>query len=138
MAESRRQRLVDAVVTRMKAINGAGSYVTNLANRVEDGRLHWHVGDDEVASEIPAISVFDGEDEITPTSPGKALSTMHLLEIRIRGHVAQGTAGMINARRLLKDINTAIRSDEKWVVSNVQLAMQTHDRGERIIRDPDT
>jgi hypothetical protein len=54
MADSIRQKIVDAVIARMLTINGTGNYVTNVAH-VEDSRIHW----DE--NELPAISVFDGD-----------------------------------------------------------------------------
>ncbi len=131
MADSKRQKIVDAVIARMKLINGAGSYSTNVGSRVEDSRTNWQ------QSEMPAISVFDGDAIAHPTSEANALSTIHEMSVLIKGFTEQGTTAA-NCRTLMKDILTAIRQDDRWTVGGVKLVMQTRAGRESITRNPDS
>ena len=131
MADSKRHKIVEAVVARLKLINGAGSYTTNVANRVEDSRINWQ------QDEMPAISVFDGDAIGTPTTAGRNLGTVHAMPVLIRGITVQGTTAA-NVRTLIKDIQTAIRQDDKWHVANVQLVMQTRQVRDAILRNADS
>ena len=133
MADSRREKLVQAIVTRMKLINGAGSYATDIDDRVADSETNW--AQDQAT--LPAISVFDGESQPNPTSTGRSLKTIHLLSVLIKYFAEQGTTAAA-CRNGIKDIKTAIRQDDKWIVSGTQLAMQTYEGPERIMRNPDT
>ena len=131
MADSKREKIVAAIVTRMKLINGAGDYTTDVNDRVEDSRTNWQ------QEEMPAISVFDGDAIGTPTSTGQTLSTIHEMPVIIRGMTTQGTTAA-NARTLIKDIMRAIRVDDKWTVSGVKLVMQTRQVRDGILRNPDS
>lgn len=133
MADSKRQRIVAAVVTRMALINGAGSYETNLAGRVKDSETNW-AQDQET---LPAVSVFDGDAAGTPSVNNRNLATVHLMPIIIRGFLEQGTTAA-NARKLIKDIMTAIRVDDKWSVAGVPLVMQTRQVRDGILRNQDS
>jgi len=131
MADSKRQRLVDALVTRLKLINGSGGYDINLASRVEDSRTSWQ------QEELPAVSVFDNEDVSHPTSSANALNIVHEMSVVIRGLCEQGTTAA-TARKLIKDIQRAIRQDDKWTVSGTPLAMQTRQIRDHIVRNDDS
>jgi hypothetical protein len=132
MADSKRQKIVDAVVMRMKLINGSGSYETNLASRVEDSRTNW----DE--NELPAISVFDGDSVVPdPESQDHRSKIIQTMPVLIRGYVKQGTTAAV-ARKLLKDIMTAIRVDDKWTVTGTPLVMQTRQVRDSIVRERDS
>lgn len=133
MADSRRQRIVAAVVTRMALINGAGSYETNIGGRVKDSETNW-AQDQET---LPAVSVFDGDAEAFPTSPGNPAGTIHVMPVMVKGFLKQGTTAA-NARKLIKDIKTAIRQDTKWTVASVPLVMQTREKRESITRSPES
>lgn len=128
MADSKRQKIVDAIVTRLKLINGVGSYTTNLGSRVEDSRTNWNQDD------LPGISVFDTDANATPTSTGRTLNTIHDMRVLIRGFVEQGATAAA-ARTLIKDIMTAIRVDDKWTVSGTTLVMQTRQVRDSIVRN---
>lgn len=133
MVDSRRQKIVDAIVTRMMLINGSGDYETNLADRVKDSESNWA----EDQATLPAVSVFDGDAEAVPTSEGRYRGTVHEMPVLIKGYCKQGTTAA-NARKLIKDINTAIRVDDKWLVSGKPLVMQTREKREGITRTPDS
>jgi len=131
MADSKRQKIVDAVIARMKLINGAGSYTTDVNDHVEDSRTNWQ------EDELPAISVFDGDAASNLTSPAEAKSDVHEMSILIKGFTVQGTTAAA-CRTLMKDILTAIRQDTKWIVSGVPTAMQTRPGREAISREKDS
>jgi hypothetical protein len=130
MADSVRQKIVDAVVARMQLIDGTGDYVTNVQN-VEDSRLQWQEED------LPAISVFDGDALATPTSPNP-MSVIRVMPILIRGFLQSDEATAANIRNLMKDIERAIRVDDRWTVNNVPLVMQTRQIRDAITRNPDS
>lgn len=133
MADSIRHRLASAIVDRMKLINGTGGYATNVNSRVADSETPWAEDQDT----LPAISVFDGESDPTPTVIGaEEPHIFNLMTFYIRGYVRQGSTAK-NARDLLKDIMKAVRVDQKWTVSGTKLAMQTMQGPDTIIRNPD-
>lgn len=131
MGDSKRQKIVDAVIARMKLINGSGSYTTDVNDHVDDSRTSW----DE--NELPAISVFDGDARANPTSPAEAKSVVHEMSVLIQGFVKQGTDAA-TCRTLMNDILTAIRVDDKWTVSNVKLVMQSRPDRETITRNKES
>jgi hypothetical protein len=131
MADSKRQKIVDAVIARMKLINGSGDYTTDVNDHVEDSRTNWQ------QDELPAISVFDGDAMANPTSPAEGRSVVHEMPVLIKGFVEQGTTAAA-CRTLIKDILTAIRVDDRWTVSNVTLVMQSRPVRESITRNPDS
>lgn len=133
MADSRRQKIVDALVTRMKLIDGTGSYQTDVEDRVKDSETAWAEDQDT----LPAISVFDGDAEATATSKGRSLQTIHVMSVMIRGYCKQGTTAA-NARKLLADIKRAIRVDDKLIVSGTPLIMQSEEKKDGIVRTEDT
>lgn len=129
MADSKRQRLVSAIVTRMALINGAGSYTTNIAARVKDSETNWAQDQDT----LPAVSVFDGDAIAHPTSPAEYKAVINEMSVLIKWFGEQGTTAA-NARNGIKDIKTAIRQDDKWG----GLAMQTREVVDRVARNADT
>jgi hypothetical protein len=129
--DSKRQKIVDAVIARMKLINGSGDYTTDVNDRVEDSRTNWQ------QDELPAISVFDGDAMANPTSPAEGRSVVHEMPILIKGFVEQGTTAAA-CRTLIKDILTAIRVDDRWTVSNAALVMQSRPVRESITRNADS
>ncbi len=133
MADSKRERIVAAIIARMALINGTGSYVTNVAGRVKDSETNWAQDQDT----LPAISVFDGDAIAHPSSLGDPRSTFHEMSVLIKWYGEQGTTAA-NARNGIKDIMTAIRQDTKWTVSNVKLAMQTRQVVDRVSRNADS
>jgi hypothetical protein len=125
MADSKRQRIVSAIVTRMALINGAGDYETDVGGRVKDSETNW--GQDQ--EHFPAISVFDGDAMGTPTSKGEPLGTIHTMAVLIKYYAEQGTTAA-NCRKGIKDIMTAIRVDDKFG----GLVMQTREGRNAIAR----
>jgi len=135
MGDSKRQKIVDAVITRLKLINGTGDYTSNVGNRVFDNPITG----DQASGDLPFIGVYDLDAIATPSSTGRTYETVHAMAIGIRGFCARGlTSSAANARNLIKDIQTAIRQDDKWTVTGVPLAMQTRQVRDGIARSNDT
>jgi hypothetical protein len=128
MADTIRQRIMDAIVDRMKLIDGTGSYETNVAERVKDSETNW----DE--TDYPAISVFDGDALANPTSTGAYQGVIWSMPILIRAFATQAADGPSNVRKLIKDINTAIRVDDTFG----GLVMQTRQTKEAVVRNQDS
>lgn len=133
MADSLRQRIVAAIVDRMKLINGDGDYTTNIESRSYDSPPNI----DQESGEIPCIGVYDHRTPAEPTSTGRNLGVIHAMPVSIRGWVERGSTAA-DARNMLKDMQRAIRVDEKWTVADVQLAMQTRQTADDIIRVENT
>lgn len=119
MADSKRQKIVDAIVARMETITTANGYTTNIGANVHDWRVNFQ--DDE----LPAVSVCDLIADAAQVS-GRAdpRETVHLMSVQIRIYAAKGD-DPANIRNMLKDVMRAIRQDDRWTVSNVGLAMLT-------------
>ncbi len=128
---SKRQRIVTAIIARMKLINGTGDYVTNVANNVEDSRMNWQ------EEELPAISVFDMEAQATPTAAGGNKGSVHAMPVMIRCFVKRGSDASA-VRQFLADIQTAIRQDEMWTDVGGPVAMQTRQISDSVTRTQDT
>jgi hypothetical protein len=134
MADSRRQKIVDAVIARMKLINGTGGYETNIGSRVKDSETNWAQDQDT----LPAISVFDGDALAVGKSAADPKAIIHRMSILVRGYVVQDDDSAANARKLIKDILTAIRQDDRWTVSGTTLVMQSEPVKDAITRRPES
>ena len=123
MADSKRQKLVDAIVARMQTILTANGYETDLGTNVADWRLNWQ--DDDLGS-TGAISVCDLVAEAAPTAGRQnPQETIWLLPVQIRFQFKRTDTIAELVRKGIRDINAAIRTDDRWTVSNVGLAMIT-------------
>jgi hypothetical protein len=135
MADSVRQKIVDAVITRMAAINGSGSYVTALGTMISDsGSTVPSVADSRTVwdeSELPAISVFDGDNIAAGKTDSIPLSIVHMMPILVRGFLPQNVLDAKNARKLIKDIYTAIRVDDQFG----KIIMQSNEIKDAITRN---
>lgn len=118
MADSKRQRIVDAVVARMQTILIANGYATDIGSTVEDWRVNWQ--DDE----LPAISICDLTAEAANTNEANPRYTLWQMPLQIRVYAKKGTDAA-NIREMLKDVQRAIRQDDRWLVSGIGLAMNT-------------
>jgi hypothetical protein len=107
---SRRGLIVDALVAKLKLINGTGSYRTNLGNNVHPRLLFW----DEV-NEFPAVHISAGNEQ-REYLPGGVQN--RFLSVTIRLYVkAEDT--VTELEKLLNDIEFVIEE-------NGRLAYQDH------------
>jgi hypothetical protein len=132
MPDSKSQKIVTEIVNRMKLINGTGGYSTNFADRVEDARPNWD------QDELPACSVVEGQTETGDgNKPGNLGRVIHEMSVMIKVFLKRGTSAA-NARAAIADIMAAIRTDDRWKVGGVGLAMQTFQKGHGIEYDPES
>lgn len=138
MADSREQKIIDAIVDRMAEIDGTGNYLTTLGTDVDgnpsaaDSKPNW----DQEQGDLPAISVFQGPVESERwADEGKIFG--RTMPIMIKGFIERGTTAA-DARKLIADIMRAIRSDDKWVVSSVPQALGTDEKRHSIEYDETT
>jgi hypothetical protein len=132
MADSKRQKIVDAVVARMKTILVTNGFATDIGTTVEDSQTNW----DE--NQLPAISVFDpAANAEAPANPGTAQYTIWTQAIQVRVYLKAETDAK-NARKAIKDVWQAVRSDSKWTLSGEQVAMFTVPVSEGFIYPPDS
>jgi hypothetical protein len=121
MADSKRQKIVDAVKTRMAAILTAGGYATNLGQNVEEWSTHLQ-GED-----IPAAGVISVCDMVATAAeqPNRSnpRETVWLMPIQIRIFLPKNRLTMANLRTAMKDVSRAIRQDDRWKVDGVGLVM---------------
>jgi ribosomal protein L29 len=119
MADSIRQKIVDAVKARLQGILVSGGYQTDVGANV----FVWK-GADFAADELPACDVRDVRDDIDNT----VVSTRrehHRLTFEVAVAVADGTDSMKTARKAIADVYQAIGVDRLWTVSGTRLAFDT-------------
>lgn len=109
MADSKAQRIIAEIVTRMLLINGTGDYLTDIGGRAEAGRQNWN-GDGD-ASELPAISVFQGTSNSTD-APRSRRQTLHTMQVMIRAVLKNDDSADVaisDVNKIIADIKRAIR-----------------------------
>jgi hypothetical protein len=99
---SRRSRIVAALVTKLKTINGTGAFLTNVYNNVEPRLKFW----DEV-EDFPAIHLNAGSE--TRDYQGGGYKD-RFLNITVRCYVNEEDAQEALAK-LLEDVETVIESN---------------------------
>jgi hypothetical protein len=102
MPTPKRETLVQAVLTRMRAINGAGSYNFNLASSVHEWRATPFT-----VEELPAIIVRDRRQETE-----QVLANKHQHQLTFEIECWHTTPA--NLRKLAADVVEAIQSDRRW------------------------
>lgn len=125
--DSKRQKIVAAVIDRMKEISTGAGYQTDIGATVAD----WETDFDE--SDLPAIVVMDtvADVELVGGQP-PASNQIYRLPVLIRVFL-RSTDSAREARRMLADINRAVGVDRFWTSEGVQLAMWTRPLKEGIV-----
>jgi len=106
MADSIRQQIMAAFITRMKTITTANGYTINLGTDVRE----WRAASIE-ASELPFMVVRDVTDTMPEVSTGGRRD--HQLEVEIDVLFASSTS-VKDARNIVADIAAAIGTDETF------------------------
>lgn len=134
MPDSKEQKIIDAIVTRLQTILTTNGYQTDIGTNVEDSRPNWDQEDD-----LPAISVFQGQ-VTSAEAPDNRRKTIHLMPVMIRCFLTSGTSPA-NARTAIADIKKAILGTgtqrdqylaERWPDTGIGLAMRTREVGHTI------
>lgn len=112
MADSLRQRIVDAVISRMQTISVVNGYQTDLGATVEDWPRRFDEAELEALAAHAAIGVYD----LTADSKKEHVEsgdTMHRLPFQIRIFAARSVTPR-NLRRMIADVILAIGVDQTW------------------------
>ncbi len=140
MADSKRQRIVDAIKTRMATILIANGYATNLGQNVREWESWIQQEDIPVAG---VLSVCDMPS--TAAAPEQQRServitgvTIWMMPVQFRVFLLRNASTHANIRTAIKDINRAIRQDRRWTVSGIGLAAATRPQREGPLIDEDT
>lgn len=131
MATTKRQDIVDLVITAIETIDGTGSFETTIGALVED----WGINFQE--SELPAVSVCDLSEEVVDDGRGDGYGEIFdliKLDLRIRVQFSD-TIRPALARLAIADILTAVRANSYWNNGSVNLALKTDFIGARFIVD---
>lgn len=121
MAESKRQRIMDAVAERMRTILIANGYETDLGLNVEEWTQHLQQED---IADSGILSVCDMVAEAAATDGrSNPRETIWLMPIQIRIWYPKDQLTAANVRTGLQDVNRAIRQDDRWKVDGVGLVM---------------
>jgi len=123
MANEVRQRIVNAVETRLRGITTGNGYNTNLGNNLSVWRDLINAPLDP--SELPAGSIWDTEEETS-----EMVSSRHEHRLMFEVHVAGATDAVV--RQMLADLYKAIGTDRLWVVAGSQLAQRTDPVGSQM------
>jgi hypothetical protein len=125
MADSKEQKLIDEIVTRLQAIRTTApntvGYQTDIGAQVADSETNWDEKD------LPAVSVFQGTTETQPVANDREELRIHEMPVLIKVFLKSGTDAA-NARTAISDIFRAIRQDDRWKVTNIGLAMETRQK----------
>ncbi len=106
MADTIRQKLVSAAITRMQTILVTNGYQTDVGARVFDWPSNLE------ASEFPCLGVFDLEAQTTKDG-NAALRTPHEMALQLRIYVSSGTPAT-ELRKMIGDVQSAVGQDARW------------------------
>ncbi len=101
MADSVRQQVIDAIITRIKTITTANGYETDVGNSV----FEWHTTDFAEA-DLPVIDVRDTSESVEVIG-GHHANTLNV-EVEVK---TLGIAGDTEIRDIIADISKAIGTD---------------------------
>lgn len=101
---SRRKRIVDALVTQLKTINGQGAFLTDVGNNVHPRMKFW----DEV-EEFPALHLNAGSETRDYISAGVR---DRFLSVTIRCYV-QNEEAQEELNELMEDVETVIEDNSR-------------------------
>lgn len=121
MTDTKRQKIVDAVIARMQLIRTANDYQTDVGARVDD----WPVRYD--AAELPALGVLDLPDTVGKESI-ESKGAKHRMRMQVRIFSSSATQSSV-LRQMIGDVVAAIGVDLTWG----GLAMDTEPASEGFI-----
>lgn len=108
MPDTKRQKIVSAIIAACETIDGSGDYETTIGASVYDFQLNFQ--DDE----LPAMSVCDVGQELAPDDVARIEEKdCFLLEVKIRVAVSIDTRAA-ECRKMVGDIITMIGANRIW------------------------
>jgi len=101
---TRRNAIVTALVTALKAIDGTGNYVSNVQDNVIGKRVFWDAVDD-----FPSLYVSAGTE--TRDYAGGGGFKWRFLDITIMAYVRDEDNSLEELEKLLEDVETVLESN---------------------------
>lgn len=132
MADSKRQRIVNAIKTDAASILVANGYATNLGQNVREWES-WiqqeDIPDAGILSicDLPAVAATPEQQRAERVITGV---TIWLMPVQFRIFLPRGEALHANLRTAIKDVNRMIRQNRRWTVNGVGLAAATRPQRE--------
>lgn len=129
MADTKRQLIMDEIVARMRTIKTANGYQTDLGLNVGYWEITWD-GSGE-STNLPAVDVCDTNCKTNDYEFDDS-ETVHELSVLLRIFAAaDDRASALN--ELIGEVQAAIKTDPRWKVSGIGLAMGTKLRSADLI-----
>lgn len=117
-ATATKQRIIDAIKTRMALINGTGGYYTTIGTKITEWKTN-PFG----PNRVDGLDIREGIEEEEVWAEDESL-TFHRLPIEFRG-IFKSPPSIETARNGILDIQKAISVDEFWTVGADRLAQKT-------------
>lgn len=106
MADTKRQKIVDAFLARMREIQPAAGYETDIGSRVWEWRTDFDANDQP--DELPALSVCDLPEQSRDDG-------LHVHALTIQARIFLKSADRTgDARKIIGDVIKAIGTDPEW------------------------
>ena len=112
MADTKRQKLVDAVIARMQMIRVSNGYATDAGQRVEDWPRRFDEAELRELSSKAALAVCDIGDDSEKADRESALE-VHELSFQVRIFVTTDTPAR-ELRKIIGDVQSALGVDQYW------------------------
>lgn len=112
MADTKRQKIVDAVIARMQSIRTANDYQTDVGARVEDWAQRFDEAELKEQPSKAILGVYDLPDEVSKESLHSTGAT-HRLRIQVRIFITGATPAR-ELRKMIGDVVAAVGKDLTW------------------------
>jgi hypothetical protein len=127
MADTKRQKIVDAVIARMQTIRTANDYQTEIGARVEEWARRFDEDELKAQPSKAILGVYDLPDEVGKDSKN-SIGSAHRLRMQVRIFITSATPAR-ELRKMIGDVVKAIGTDILWGY----LAMDTEPGSEGFI-----
>lgn len=112
MTDTKRQKIVDAVIARMQLIRTENGYETEAGARVEEWAQRFDQAELEEQPGKAIIAVYDLPDEVSKESM-HSIGATHRLRMQVRIFISKSTPAR-ELRKMIGDVVKAIGTDILW------------------------
>lgn len=112
MADTKRQKIVAAVIARMQTIRTANGYQTEIGARVEEWAQRFDEAELEEQPSKAILGVYDLPDQVSKESLHSKGAT-HQLRVQVRIFITGATPAR-ELRKMIGDVVAAIGADLTW------------------------
>jgi hypothetical protein len=127
MADTKRQKIVDAVIARMQTIRTANEYETDIGARVEDWARRFDEAELKEQPSKAILGVYDLPDQVDKEGKN-SVGVTRRLRMQVRIFISSATPAR-ELRKMIGDVVEAVGTDITWGY----LAMDTEPESEGFI-----